>query len=166
MLTQCTRIAQSAAAVAMLLAAGCIASPTNGDSVPSVNDTFDFMGATLYPGETIEVQALSVFGDSSHWETIAETTTSRSALRHEGTDWYTWSLTTKVPWSDRSDHFWRPTNKPGFNAVCTVRAVGSQSGVLATFEQGFVPLDFLYDDFEDVVDESYHGDDMFLYAEE
>ena len=163
MATRLTRLSLAAAVWASLLASGCMMEPLHGDSIEDRHEeTFDFWGATDFAFETISIQARD---DTGVWNTIATTTSSKLPETMWGVTAYPWErLDVRVP---VRGHYWVDTAEPGFNHECELRAVGSMSGPLATFDasmRGSFTTDPDYS-LRDLWNDYGHGDSVTVYSE-
>ncbi len=166
MSTQLTRfpLRVAAAACLSLMVSGCMMSPLHGDSIADRHDdTFDFRGATDFAFETISIQARD---DKGVWNTIATTESAKLPETVFGVTAYPWAmLEVRVP---LSGHYWGDTEEPGFHHECELRAVGSMSGPLATFDASLRDAPFTTDPDYGLLDlwsDYGHGDSVTVYSE-
>jgi hypothetical protein len=127
----------------VLLAAGCITSPTNKARVDDYTQPVSLQGYVFTPSASIHVEALNQ--STGQWETVGPTTTSSATpdlpagAFAQNPDMYAWRLRTAVGSSSDTSTFCRfsPTcERPGTHAgVYTAKVRGVQDGsLLGTFE--------------------------------
>lgn len=166
MSTRLTRfpLGVAAAVCLSLQVSGCMTSPLHGDSIEDRHhDTFDFWGATDFAFETVFIQARN---DKGVWNTIAETTSAKLPEPVFGVPAHPWEVVdVLVP---LSGHYWADTAEPGFRRECELRAVGSMSGPLATFDASLRDTSFTTDPDYGLLDlwnDYGHGDSVTVYSE-
>jgi len=98
------------AAVLAICSTGCMVSPQHGEYVGHTSGSVICAGATLEPGQAVEVQARHPNGQ---WVTIHQTTTGHVPYVDENGEWYVWMASQgflnglRIP-----SVFWTPAQDP------------------------------------------------------
>lgn len=123
------RLASRLTSFALLLLAGCMVSPRNGDELPTRWSDVTFQG--FVPVQRLPVKVAAYNYDYKQWDTVQTYTSGTNAIHDEaGQDWFEWKGTAKLP---QGSQYWMQDDS-GERIVAQVKSyIGDDIG-LAGFD--------------------------------